>query len=488
MKMLLVLIVVFSLLLFSCGEGSVITGKFWANNFSDSSFYKVDAQMLAENDLCCVWAEKGSGVTEATAQKVASAYMNDIYVKMLKTFGYMIQFKDEKGKIKKLDTVQFINWLAKGEKSDGKLTILLLDIKDNYKPGVDESYVAGYFWAGNLYENSRLSEKVSNECDMIYVDTYPGIPGSKESNETLAHEMQHLMNFAGSVARGTLTDLWIDEGLSATAEWAYSEKHSAQRLGCYNTDVSGLLSLGNNFFVWGNRIGEGAGKNKYAVLDDYSTVYLFFQWLRLQSKEDIYWKISSSEDYDFNAVINAFNDTVSDSGTKYTASDWDTMLKDWLAANYFRSSSGRYGYGNETLLNEIKIHYAPGGSQTTVSLFPGEGVYSNVEGSFSIPTPEENNIKYTGLSGSAPVTSGSLSSGALLTYNANTAADGNAESGTITGMAPPNANVFPAQNGGRNAGVVAGPFPISGSDMLRRKGKNVDFKIPDAYRGIIVNE
>jgi Peptidase M30. len=500
MKKLPILAAVFSLLLFACiqeeKEEPVIYKKFWACNISENVYYQIDAQMLAENDLCCVWAEKDSGVTEETAQKVADGYKKDIYYKMMETFGYKINMTDEKGNsVAIIDNVQFINWLVTGNLSGGKLTILLMDIKDNYQQGVNESFVAGYFWAGNLFKNRLLKDEVSNECDMIYIDTNPGIPGSKESNETLAHEMQHLMNYAGTVLRDKTTDLWIDEGLSVTAEWVYSNEHSAQRLYCYDTDISGLLGKGNNFFVWGNREEE----NQNAVLDDYSTVYLFFQWLRLQSGKDIYWRISSSKDYNYNAVINAFNDVVS--GSKYN--NWETMLQDWLAANYIKKNSGRYGYGNDTVLNNIKIHYAPGSSDdpATIILFPGEGVYSNVTGLTSIPA-KAGNINYAGLNGSLPITSGSFSSGALLTYNTNTynASKNNdgittAESGTITGKAPPSPPSTSISSGGRSLGVSAGPFPISAGDMLRRKGKEgnfnsggVNFKMPNAYRGIIVNE
>jgi hypothetical protein len=493
MKKLSVLIVVFSLLLFACIEESVTSGKFWAQNISTSSYYQVDAELLIENDLCYVWAEKGSGVTQAEAQSVADAYQNDIYNKMMNTFGYRINLTDDNGKsLAVLNTVELANYLATDNLKGGKLTILLLDIKDGYQKDVNDSYVAGYFWAGNL-----LDIAYSNKCDMIYVDTSPGIPGSKESNETLAHEMQHLMNFVSSVVfrvkDKTLyaMDLWIDEGLSTVAEWVYNnEQHSVQRLGCYNIDVSGLLGLGNNFFVWGNRVGDGDGKSQYAVLDDYSTAYLFFQWLRLQSDKEIYGEISISKDYDYNAVINAFNKILKSN----VYSNWEPMLKDWLAANYFKNPSGRYGYGSDTVLNDIKRHYTPAGGGT-ISLFPGEGVYSNVTESFSIPSPGTGNIKYAGLNGSAPVTSASISSGALLTYNANTAANGAAESGTITGKAPPpSANIFLTPSGSRSIAASIGPFPISAGDMLRRRGKGsfypdgVNLKIPGAYRGVVVNE
>jgi len=488
MKKLSVLIVVFSLMLITCiieeeekKEEPVIYKEYWACNISDGSYYKVKAQMLAENDLCRVWADIESGVTKDTAQKVADEYKNNIYVKMINTFGYSITLTDEFGiPVATKNTVQFINYLASGNLEDGKLTILLMDIKDKFQQGVNDSFVAGYFWAGNLYKNTAL--KYSNECDMIYIDTNPGIPGSGESNETLAHEMQHLMNFAGTVIREKATDIWIDEGLSVTAEWVYrNEGHSVQRLTCYDKDYSGLLGMGNNFFVWGNREEE----NQNAVLDDYSTVYLFFQWLRLQSNKEIYWRISSSDYYNYKAIINAFNETIE----KKEYNDWESMLKDWLAANYFKNSSGRYGYKNDAVLNKIKTYYAPGTS-ATINLYPGEGVYSIANGS-TIPA-KEGNIYYAGLNGSSPTSSGSISSGVLLTYNANTNIDGNKESGKITGIPDPSASVSAS---GRYIGTSAGPFPISAGDMLRRKGKNdavysdgLNFKIPNTYKGIIVNE
>jgi hypothetical protein len=482
MKKIYIIAVVLSLLLSACGEKKETAAykKFWAYNFSSSAspaFYQIDARMLAENDLCRVWVEKGSGVTEAIAQGVADTYKYDIYYKMIDTFGYMIYLKDENSV---LNPIQFINWLASKNLAGGKLTILLMDIKDDFKEGVNDAYVAGYFFANNLYQGV-----FSNNCDMIYIDINPGKPGSKESNETLAHELQHLMNFAGSVIRGSYTDLWIDEGLSVTAEWVYSDQHSEQRLYCYNKDVSGLLGSGNNFFVWGNHEKE----SPYALLDDYSTVYLFFQWLRLQSgKNEIFRDISSSEYYDHNAVINAFN--VNAFNEEYL--DWKTMLGDWLAANYIKSSTGRHGYGDDAVLNKVATHYAPGGS-TSISLFPGEGVYSSVTGSTPIPV-SAGNIKYAGLNNSAPISTGSISTGALLTYNANTAINGFKETGTITGNNPPaspNASIF-ASSGSRSYGGSVGPFPIGAGDILRRKGKGGfsggDFKIPEAYSGTIVNE
>lgn len=129
--------------------------------------------------------------------------------------------------------------------------------------------------------------------------------------------------------------------------------------------------------------------------------------------------------------------------------------------------------------------------QTSIRLYSGEGVYSNVGGSFSIPTTV-GNIKYAGLTGSVPVSSGSISSGALLTYNINTnIKDSSGEQGTITGVA----SIVPSMSRGTVELPLNGPFPIGAGDMLRHKGKDggyqdgISLKLPEyAFTGIILDE
>ncbi len=446
MKKLLLLVIVFSPLFFACSiaqpPAPLPQGQFWAQNFVNDTFYQLEAELLAENSLCEVWVEKGSGVRVSAAQAIANEYSDNIYPKMMDAFGVQIQSEQEI-----LNTMQFAdNELGDG---NGKFCILLLDIKDGYKMGVNDTFVAGYFWDGNFFDNNSADYR-SNERDMIYMDIKPSAAASPIFFTTLSHEMQHLMNYVTSAAldRDPM-DIWIDEGLSSAAEWIYKGNYHEDYVERFNDDVfSGLIKKGNNFFVWGNRENE----NIDAALDDYTTVYFFFQWLRIQSsKEGIYGDIISSEHYDYNAVVNAFD----------SSSSWGSMLRDWLAANSINDSSGIYGYKNESILKNIKAPYAPAGS-TSIDLYPGEGVYSLADSS-TMPA-DTGNIKYAGLK--TAVSSTISADDTLLTYNVNTNIEGSGETGIITGIAA-SSNVI--KDGSRSARGY-GPFPISAGDMLRRKG------------------
>jgi len=454
------------------------TKKFWALNRNTETFYQLTADRLAENSRCEVWVEKGSGVTAAMAKKIADEYANNIYQKMINNFGWTDNIPLTNGQSIRMNTFEFAHALATG-RSGAKLTILLLDIKDDYSPGVNESYVAGYFIYLDFLSNSDLpqgSGYKSNELDMIYIDTYPGLnseDGIKEAYTTLAHETQHLMNFvssinyrvkdAGEAQKINLMDLWIDEGLSSAAEYVYSNSHSPLRVGWFyyngdNDGIKGKIDEGNNFYVWGNRVTE---TDPYPVLDDYATVYLFFQWLRLQSNVGIYKEIIKSTDYDYNAVIKAFNKTKS-TGANYTT--WEAMLTDWLKANIINSASGRNGYENDRTLKTVKAPYAPTTS-TTLSLYPGEGVYSYSDDDPNISNVEH--IKYEYLP----------TEKTLLTYNANTVNSVSedtdistlTENGSTTGVKPP-ANIVMLGNKSIKLGSskILGPFPVGINDKIRK--------------------
>ena len=410
----LIIIASFSLILLSCPEdGSDFdSGKksFYAidHSGSTSKYYQVEARLLAQNNLCEIWVETGCGVTASTAQNIANRYKDVIYDKMTAAFGW-----DDQGR-------NVMQWADYYGDRNGKLTIFLLDIKDNYIKDINNSYIAGYF---SYYDLLRVSG--SNVCDMIYMDTNPAKVGSNDFYETLVHEMQHLMNDVTSrhFRNGNKMDTWIDEGLSEAATWIYSEKHNSGRLNwyIYNEEYNGLIKNGNNFFVWNNR----TNNNPSAVLDDYATVYLFFQWLRIQyGNAEIYRNILKSEYTGYKAVVDAIG-----------YSDWDSLLKTWLAANFIRSSTGEFGYKGDKTLNNITRHYAPVNIGDTITLYPGEGVYSsNIS---SEPVTGEENIKYAYIS-TTTVLSSFTPGSTLLTYNNNTDnKNGKGESGTITGIAPP---------------------------------------------------
>jgi hypothetical protein len=469
---------------------NVLPRKFWAYNISTDNFYQLEAELLAEGPNCRVWAEKGRGITTATANSMVKAYEERIRTKMLDTFAYKGQIgfngKDigpidqiENGEVVANDTLELAGWMTD---DDGKLTLLLLDIKDDFKQGVNDGYVAGYFWSGNIVSSSLYSG-YSNKCSMIYVDTYPAEPGSENSNSTVAHELQHLMTYVNAYIsdKEYLLNTWIDEGLSSAAEWLYFGKQVDSKLDMYNANMSGLIQKGNNFFVWGNHESE----SQYAAFDDYSTVYLFFQWLRLQSgSTSIYKEITLSNNYNHLAVTNAANRAMSGNGYD----NWGTLLKTWLAANYINAPSGPYGYRNDSVLKRIKAKTAPVGV-TNISLAPGEGVYS-ITNDFDLPENKQS-IRYAGLDkdGNDLSDTETFSGGALLTYNVNTNIEGNPESGTTTGVA---ASYAEADATSRSvAGLsFSGPYVIDAGGILRRNGfeQKPFFELIKPTKGVTILE
>jgi len=480
------------------GDGGGATKKFWAQNAVTNTFYQLEAEKLAEGSKCVVWAEKGSGVTAATAKKFTDEYDNNIYTKMINVFSWEENIQLTNGHFKKMNTMEYAHALATGSMYGAKLTILLLDIKDGYKKGENESYVAGYFWPYDFFPETNVPQGFkTNVLDMIYININPGFNNEAEINDaykTLAHEMQHLMNFASSVQYRINNnmiypmDLWIDEGLSSAAEWVYSGKHSESRVewfknnGAITTDgnnITGKIDVGNNFYVWNNRVSDS---DPYPVLDDYATVYLFFQWLRLQSGGDIYKEIIKSPypNFDQQAVINAFN-AKKTSGSNY--SNWESMLRDWLVANIANSSSDRLGYLNDPTLKSIKAPYAPA-TPTTLGLYPGEGVYSYNDTAPSFP--DTGKIKYEYLAGIKT----------LLTYNSNplnyvsqgTNIDTLIENGATTGQKP-SVNIIMSGNFDIKLGssVISGPFPIGIGDVIRvnNNGNRIIFNSLPLIRALI---
>ena len=472
----LVLVLVFSLLWIACPDGdSESTGNFWAQNYITKEFYRISAQKLAENSRCEVWVEDGSGVTEAQAKRIADEYEKKIYVKMMNTFGYTINDKD----LGKVNTMEIAHYIATGKTTDAKLTILLLDIQDGFKDIKKDPFVGGYFASRDLYKNEDLKNAgydniKSNEREMIYVDTYPSDPASQTSYETLAHEMQHLMNFVSTIVfrndgkKTSPMETWCDEGLAGAAQWVYSGKISEERLDHYNKDYSGLIKKGNNFYVWDNHGKE----SNLANLDDYATVYLFFQYLRLQSAdpEEIYFDIISSKYPDYRAVTAAKN---INSNHK---DNWPLLLRDWHAANYIKSTSGLYGYKNDPKLQTVNAPML--GNVTSVNLFPGEGVYSKISSTETLPS-SSGNISYAGLSSSGnPVTSGSAS-GARLTYNIDTNLKGSSATGSTTGVAANTGISITDSRGSLQIDLdkFSFPFQVDAGYFLRRNGGMPDNQI-----------
>lgn len=440
---------------------------FWTFNYEKKTDYQIKAQRVYNGDKCVIYAENGSKVSSATARELGREYDTKIYNVMVEYFCEENFKAPTNSSITYKNTLDYANtYFGK----NGKLTILLLDIKDGYQK-VGDAFTAGYFWVGDFFESAEHSNKRS----MVYLDTNPGMTfGSSTVYSTLVHELQHLINAAGRVGTNKSMDTWMDEGLSIMAEYLYLNygnntaiaKHPDNRIDWFNKDREGTIALGNNFYVWDNY-----QDIPNAILDEYSTVYLFFQWLYIQAGKD---KKLLKE-------ITA-NGSVTQSAGKIipNGNDWETLIRTWMAANYLKNPNGEFGYKGDVALAQlvvrnINIQEIPSKFKARktngnkIILFPGEGVYSAINNSFS--TSASGNIRYAGLKkgaqGSINITGPSFSGDTLLTYNKNTQGDAG-ENGDLTGLpgTPPSASVA-----GRSLADYNYPLIIDGRDLMRRYGR-----------------
>jgi hypothetical protein len=419
------------------GSGSVYqepdevldTKKFYASDISNNNYYVLTAEKKAIGKRCEVWVEKGGGVTSSDAREIAAEYDTNIDQVIRKAFNIGVIVDTAGTTVHILDAADYFT------NKDGKVLLLLLDIRDTYPK--DNAYVAGYFGSNDI----SMISPYSNRADMVYLDIKPGKIKTKQFYATIAHELQHLIHYiAEPVVRSEEQDTWINEGLSSAAEYLYLNNHAdTGRIAYFNSGTDDTeIVRGNTFFVW-----DGA-------LADYVTAYLFFQWLRIQSgSTDIYVDIFMSDKPDHRAVTEA--------AAKHGLSgDWETLLRSWFAANYINASSGPYGYKGE--ISYLKEHPTSG---STIQLKPGEGVYSVLG---SVPSSGSgDNIRYAGLTkgGTGSVTLGGTGT-LTLTYNANDDwEEGGSETGTIAASQPP-ADTISAS---RAAAASRGPYPIGISDL-----------------------
>jgi hypothetical protein len=428
-------------------------GEFYAQDMETDKYYKVKADKLFEGAHCVIWAEKDAGVTKAQAQAIAQEYDRKIRPTVVDTFSkknFTYNYNDINYSF--ADMLDYANWLA--GRSDRKLTVLLLDIKDGFNPEKgNDAYVAGYFFFGNFYPVGNIEQRgektghYSNSRDMIYVDTYPGLQVKPEQTyATFAHELQHLVNFVTAVQMDKpRTDTWVDEGLSSQAEHLYLGRNVEEKTDWFCKDQEGTIAKGNNFFVWGNYPGN-------SILDEYATVYLFLRWLYLQAdtaqKASLFHDIITANNADYRAVTNVAKKINPE------WAEWEPLLRTWLAANYSPKSS--YGYTGDVELREIiKVNPIEG---TSIALYPGEGVYSIINNPFT-PSLNPTNIRYENLGN------------ALLTFNASTVNSGTIlpEVGSLTGVTPPSpASSSRTIGESRQTKTITGPYVIDAQDVLGR--------------------
>jgi hypothetical protein len=432
------LLVLFTVLLFSACDlgGGVDNGvvfypenigteeSFWMLNWRTYEYDRVTAVLLAETDDCMLYVEKKNGipgVTEETARSFAEEYQLHIHAPITGAFGEIEYQSDNR-----------------------KITILLADIQDFY--GIDghedETYNMGIFNPDDLLHVSV--SPYSNMREMLYIDTDPSLEkGLPVLYNATAHELQHLINCSRAYLEngGKYVDVWINEGLSTAAELIYgrSDNCAMYVTKIYNDDFYGTITAGNNFFVWNGFWENGfmmtdEGEPIYDIMSNYATAYLFFQWLRIHAANGagIYKDIISNGAAgltDYQAVVKAARQRIPGLSSD---TDWETLLRTWMAANILQMPDGVMGYKgkvSEIAQGKAEKLTPPVFSDAVIPdgqwdwFFPGEGVYSIVsESPYTPPAGSGPNIRYAGLGEDGKIDlngAGGYTGEVLLTFNAN---------------------------------------------------------------------
>ncbi|MDR0656102.1 MAG: hypothetical protein LBG22_07290 [Treponema sp.] len=488
----------FVLLLAACNNGNNGGGTpsrdFWAVDNVKGTYYSLTADCLAENDYCMVYADQKAKVDSGVAENIASVYASRIHGPITGTFGGIMDVD-----------------------GNNKVIFLLLDILDGSTGS--GGYIGGYFYSLDMVkkgEDPNTQEYYSNEADMLYIDTNPGLQYMSGLFSTMAHELQHLINYSNTAAinGGREPDVWINEGLSTAAEFIYGRNSSRPdeiypsgssitgdpngRLTVYsdpqNQGYNKNIRCGNNFYIWSNGFWE---KNEtYGDLGNYATVYLFFQWLRAHAANGtgIYKEIINSGYRDYRAVSvpvkNRFGEKISLPGNGATEADWDRVLQSWFLANLLKQGGGGlYGYNgclDYSLLATpfIRPGDYPELGDNSYELAPGEGIYSQLAASGDDKhdfTNGGSNIQYIGIENDGDwVLVGEndtdVTARYLLTYNKNTSQNPDAyEVGDIKRLASAGimANRLFNEGGGfASWGYLPGNYPVDRDVMARlREGK-----------------
>ncbi|MDR1178651.1 MAG: hypothetical protein LBK64_07470 [Spirochaetaceae bacterium] len=417
--------------------------RFYAQN-TNYDFYQVDAVELKTGNKCIIYGDiTESKVADYIASSgsipanIANEYDHTIHDLITNVFGDITYFTNNTG---------------------DKVVFLLLDIQDGYSNS-ESGYVAGYFDSTHMLAKS-IFNPYSNETAMLFMDINPGVPASGEFFSTMAHELQHLINYSETAVKNrTEKDLWINEGLSTGAEFIYGKakdgetnhynsERTAGRIYYYNEDPRESIEWGNNFFVWG-----GSWDND--VLADYATVYLFFQWLRIHASNDvdIYYDIIAHTSGGYASVSASARERFSDFNSLPGNTDWEKVMGGWLRANALKATTGLGGYKARIAPT---IHPWSFGNKR-ILLYPGEAIYSYSSGS---PPSASGYIKYLPFSVSPAIAN-------LISYNANPNIKGAEESAQVYSVASGRA----AASQRPSAPPSGVPAPISFGDRARGFGR-----------------
>jgi len=271
---------------------------------------------------CYIYLQKGKSLSDQVIANIAQTFDERIYP---------------------TDTAFFGNEWTPGIDNDSRITLFLLDIRDNFQPnGPNKMFTSGYFYSGDEY--SLEKNPSSNEREMLYLDIYPTVPGSDNFMSVIAHEFEHMIQWHHDPKEVS----WVNESCAQLASYLSGFGHPPQIM------VFAKQS-DNNLCGWRND----------NMVANYGQVYLFAYYL---------YKHSGTTDKQRNAFLRAIIDekaTGSEGISKVLKKcglndTFSQIFRDFCVTNFLNRrdiGNGRFGYDQG--LAKFRL-----GATTTISQIP----------------------------------------------------------------------------------------------------------------------
>ncbi len=186
--------------------------NFWVHNLDTEEYESKQFQLVRKGKLSQLWFDTSEMEKGRLNEDVA-----DVMFRYLEERSNSFSFNPEKG-IVELSNEVFGD--APNVDGDGIVDFLITDIQDGWTEESENGYVAGFFFSGDQFAKSQLPSNVqTNQRDILYIDSYPGIISGGLINpirplNTLAHEYQHLIHFNYNRRINSSEFTFINEGQS----------------------------------------------------------------------------------------------------------------------------------------------------------------------------------------------------------------------------------------------------------------------------------
>lgn len=228
-------------------------GDLWARNTQTNVSYCVAVELVTSRSKFEIYKEKNLAINY-DLNAFANLFEDSIYPKVTSAFG---------------------------EPSDadrnGKITILVLDIRDGARSG--SSFVAGFYDPANFYADQPNTTLRSNNKEILYLDGKELIDSlSRDSTafaSTAAHEFQHLIRFPFMAATRAVDDLWINEGTSEVASDIAGFAPQKLRIDCFRGADTQRCPNGANgisMLNWGTT-------DSATILKQYALAYAYMRYI-----------------------------------------------------------------------------------------------------------------------------------------------------------------------------------------------------------------